>query len=58
MALGLIEDIEQIYKIFNEACKIMLHYQLRKFFVFFLLAENIQGNLLWNKYKIFFFRGL
>ena len=46
MALGLIEDDEQVYKIFDEACKIMLPYQLRKFCVCFLLAENIQGNLL------------
>ena len=50
MASGLIEDDEQMYKIFDEACKIMLPYQLRKFFVSFLLAENIQGHLLWNKY--------
>ena len=34
----------------------MLPYQLRKFFVCFFLAENIQGNLLWNKYKNFFFQ--
>ena len=54
MDLGLIEDDEHIYKIFYEACKIMLPYQLRKFFVWFLLAENIQGNMLCDMYKIFF----
>ena len=58
VALGLIEDDKQKYKIFDEACKIMMPYQLRKFFVCFFLAENIQGNLLWNKYENFFFRGL
>ena len=46
MASGVIEDDEQIYKIFDKACKIMLPYQLREFCVCFLSAENIQGNLL------------
>ena len=41
VAVGLIEDDKQIYKIFDEACKIMLPYELRKFFVCFLLPENI-----------------
>ena len=54
LALGLIEDAEHIYNIFDEACKIMLPYQLRKFFLCFLLAENIQGNIIWEKFKKFF----
>ena len=42
------------YKVFDEVCKIMLPYQLRKFFLCFLLAENIQGNNIWEKFKKFF----
>ena len=54
LALVLIEDNEHIYKVLNEVCKIMLPYKLRKFFVCFLLAENIQENIIWEKFKKFF----
>ena len=56
LALGLIENDEHIYKVFDKVCKIMLHYQLRKFFVCFFLAENIQGNIIWEKLKNLFQR--
>ena len=52
--MGLIEDDSQIYVIFDEASNVMLPFQLRKFFAWFILAENIQGNLIWNKFKQFF----
>ena len=52
--MGLIEDNSQIYVIFDEASNVMLPFQLRKFFAWFILAENIQGNLIWNKFKQFF----
>ena len=39
---------------FDEACAVMLPFQLRKFFAWFLLSENIQGDIIWNKYKIYF----
>ena len=42
LALGLIKDDEHIYKVLDKICKILLPYQLRKFFLCFLLAENIQ----------------
>lgn len=32
----------------------MLPFQLRKFFAWFLLAENFQANALWQKYKDYF----
>ena len=41
LALGLIENDSNIFFIFEEACVIMLPYQLRKFFALFLLSENI-----------------
>ena len=56
LALRLIEDGEYIYTLFDEACKIMLRYQLREFLVCFLLAENIQGNIVWKKFKNYFQR--
>lgn len=52
--MGLIEDDSHIYIIFEEACHIMLPFQLRKFFAWFILAENIQGNTIWNKFKNYF----
>ena len=53
LALGFIEDDEHIYKVF-EVCKIMLPHQLRKFFLCFLLAENIQGIFIWEKFQTIF----
>ena len=38
---------------FYEASNVMLPFQLRKFFAWFILAENIPGNLIWNKFKQF-----
>ena len=52
--MGLIEHETQIYNIFEEACQIMLPIQLRKFFASFLLCENIEGFIIWEKYKQFF----
>jgi hypothetical protein len=52
--MGLIEDDSQIYVIFEESTNVMLPFQLRKFFAWFILAENIQGNLIWEKFKHFF----
>ncbi|XP_031778423.1 uncharacterized protein LOC116416077 [Nasonia vitripennis] len=54
LAIGLIEDDLHIFIIFEEACHIMLPFQLRKFFAWFILAENIQGNTIWNKFKNYF----
>ena len=52
--MGLVEHETQIYNIFEEACQIMLPFQLQKFVATFLLCENIQGNINWDKYKQFF----
>uniref|UniRef100_A0ABD2XAK4 ATP-dependent DNA helicase n=1 Tax=Trichogramma kaykai TaxID=54128 RepID=A0ABD2XAK4_9HYME len=46
IAMGLIETDKQIFKIFEEACTIMLPYQLRKYFAWFILSENIDGRLI------------
>ena len=54
IVMGLIEHETQIYNIFEEACQIMLPIQLRKFFASFLLCENIEGFIIWEKYKKFF----
>ena len=49
--MNLIEHDNQIYEIFDEAITIMLPYQLRNYFAWFILAENMQGTMIWNKYK-------
>ena len=55
IGMGLIEHETQIYNIFEEACQIMLPIiQLCKFFASFLLCENIEGFIIWEKYKKFF----
>lgn len=54
LELGLIECDQHIFKIFNEACNVMMPPQLRKFFAWFLLAEKFEGNIIRNKYKSFF----
>ena len=54
IVMGLIEHETQLYNIFEEACQIMLPVQLRKFFATFLLCENIEGYIIWEKYKNFF----
>lgn len=54
IAMGLVESDDQIIKIFDEACNIMMPKQLRKFFAQFLLVDNIQALSIWEKYKIFF----
>ena len=54
IAMGLIEHETQLYNIFEEACQIMLPEQLRKFFATFLLCENIEGYIIWEKYKNYF----
>ena len=43
IAMGLVESDDQIIKIFDEACNIMMPKQLRKFFAQFLLVDNIQA---------------
>lgn len=40
LALGLIENDDHVFKIFDEACNVMMPSQLRKFFAWFLLAEE------------------
>jgi len=50
-AMELVKDDEQIFKMFEEACVIMLPNQLRKYFVNFLLTENISGNNIWEKFR-------
>uniref|UniRef100_A0ABD2WQX7 ATP-dependent DNA helicase n=1 Tax=Trichogramma kaykai TaxID=54128 RepID=A0ABD2WQX7_9HYME len=57
IAMGLIETDKQIFKIFEEACTIMLPYQLRKYFAWFILSENIDGRLIWAQFKEFFTEG-
>ena len=54
IVMGLIEHETQLYNIFEEACQIMLPVQLRKFFATFLLCENIEGYIIWEKYKNYF----
>lgn len=54
ISMDLISNDTQILKIFEEAITVMLPSQLRKFFAWFLLYENIQGRYIWDKYKCFF----
>ena len=54
IAMDLIENDLKILKFFEEACRIMLPFQLREFFTSFLLTENIQGNIIWNNLKKYF----
>lgn len=53
-AFGLIENDNIILEIFKEAIIIMKAVQLRKYFAWFLIAENIQGRKIWNKFKNYF----
>ena len=53
-AMELIKDNQQVYNMFEEASSIMFPNQLRKYFVHFLLSENIPGNIIWEKFKIKF----
>ena len=50
----MIETDQQIKKIFEEACSIMLPNQLRKFLVCFIIADNYQANVLWEQFQKFF----
>ena len=52
--MGLVENDLQIEKIFEEACSIMLPVQLRKFFSWFLITDNINGNTIWTKFNKYF----
>ena len=54
ISMGLIQDDSQIFNIFEEACRIMLPFQLRKFFAWFVLAENYQGKNISDKFKSYF----
>lgn len=54
ISMGLIEHDSQLDIIFEEACSVMLPIQLRNFFAWFIMSENVQGNVIWNKYKKFF----
>jgi hypothetical protein len=49
--MGLVDDDLQIKNIFKEASDVMLGYQLRQFFAWFLLSENINGNNIWNEFN-------
>ena len=55
LAMGLIKDDSLILVISEEAEDVLLPLQLRKFFAWFILAENIVSNLIWEKFKHFFF---
>lgn len=57
VAMGLVENDGEIFKMFEEACIVMLPKQLRSFFAWFLLADNIQGDKIWEKFKSFFCEG-
>ena len=52
--MGLVDDDLQIKNIFKKVCDVMLGYQLRQFFAWFLLSENINGNNIWNEFNNFF----
>lgn len=52
--MELIENDLLIYKIFDEAVQVMLPFQLRKFFAWYLISEKIQGTNIWEKYIKFF----
>lgn len=52
--MGLLETDKQIFDIFDEACNIMLPSQLRKYFAWLILSENIVGDKILKKYKEFF----
>jgi hypothetical protein len=54
IVMGLVETDSKIFDIFNEASSIMFPSQFRKFFAWFLLSENIQGNVIWEKFKHYF----
>ena len=52
LAMGLIKNDKEIEYIFEEA--VMLPKQLRQFFVWFLLTENIHSKKIWDQYKKFY----
>ena len=52
--MALIQDDSLIFNIFEEACRIMLPFQLRKLFAWFILAENYRGKNIWDKFKSYF----
>ena len=54
ISMGLIKHDSQITNIFEEACHVMLPFKLRKFFAWFLISDNIQGTIIWEKYKQYF----
>ena len=49
--MGLVDYDLQIKNIFKETCDVMSGYQLRQFFAWFLLSENINGNNIWNEFN-------
>ncbi|XP_058807357.1 uncharacterized protein LOC131673409 [Phymastichus coffea] len=54
IAMELVDNDKMIYNTFDEACTIMMPYQLRNYFVNLLLTENFEANLIWEKYKNYF----
>ena len=53
--MGLIETDIEIHKIFDEACSIMMPFELRNFFSWFLISNKILTTTsIWEKYKLFF----
>lgn len=49
--MELIKHDSQIFKIFDEAVKIMLPSSLRNYFAWFLMAEDLPALKIWNIYK-------
>ena len=53
--MGLIQNDNQIFQIFDEAVAIIMPKQLRKFFAYLLISDNLSIGLnIWNKYKNYF----
>lgn len=58
IAMGLVESDSEIFKIFEEACSIMMPTELRKFFAWFVLSDDfVFSRQVWEKFKIFFCEG-
>lgn len=58
MGMGLVESDDDVDKIFEEACCIMMPKQLRQFFAWFLMADSTPSSCkIWEKFKFNFCEG-